>query len=145
VEPGKANYDYLFCLVCFVLYRIQVDTTAHIFRNFFLFWDSFANSKLSELNYDVITIDGSVPRSEARSIVGESKSLQGNYDPAELIESNGKTVESVKETARVLLEELGPNRLIANLGEGLGGKESPELVDAFVSAIHEESEKMMSS
>lgn len=91
----------------------------------------------------MITIDGSVSRSDARSIVGDNKSLQGNYDPAELIEENGKTPESVRETAKSLLESLGPKRLIANLGEGLGGKESTELVDTFVNAIHEESAKMI--
>jgi len=101
------------------------------------------NDKLVGLGYDVITIDGSVDRSTARQVVGDKVSLQGNYDPAELIEENGKTVESVRTTAKQLLEELGPQRLIANLGEGLGGKESPKLVDAFVNAIHEESAKMI--
>jgi uroporphyrinogen decarboxylase len=60
-----------------------------------------------------------------------------------LIEPNGKTVETVRATAKEMLEELGPQRLIANLGEGLGGKESPELVNAFVEAIHEESAAMI--
>lgn len=101
------------------------------------------NEKLSSLKYDVITMDGSVDRSTARDIVGPNVSLQGNYDPAELIEANGKTVETVRESAKKLLEELGPKRLIANLGEGLGGKESPLLVDAFVTAVHEESAKMI--
>lgn len=106
---------------------------------------SFANQKLAAMGYfDVITIDGSVERSTARAI-GDNVSLQGNYDPAELIESNGKTAETVRATAKEMLEELGPNRLIANLGEGLGGKESPELVNAFVEAIHEESAAMMSA
>lgn len=101
------------------------------------------NNRLAPLGYDVITIDGSVDRATARQVVGDKVSLQGNYDPAELIEENGKTVETVRQTARQLLEELGPQRLIANLGEGLGGKESPALVDAFVTAIHEESAAMI--
>ena len=101
------------------------------------------NHKLTDLGYHVITIDGSVDRSTARAAVGPNITLQGNYDPAELIEANGKTVVTVRESARAMLQELGPSRLIGNLGEGLGGKESPELVDAFVTAIHEESAKML--
>lgn len=101
------------------------------------------NDKLTDLGYHVITMDGSVDRSTARGTVGPDITLQGNYNPAELIEANGKTVETVRESARQLLEELGPQRLIANLGEGLGGKESPELVDAFVTAIHEQSAAMI--
>ena len=104
---------------------------------------SYANAELSKAGYDVITIDGSVNRSDARGIVDGRAGLQGNYDPALLIEENGNTIDSVKETARQYLQELGPQRLIANLGEGLGGKESPVLVNAFVEAIHEESERMI--
>mmetsp|Transcript_6724 Transcript_6724/g.12100 ORF Transcript_6724/g.12100 Transcript_6724/m.12100 type:complete len:87 (+) Transcript_6724:1204-1464(+) len=74
--------------------------------------------------------------------------LQGNYDPKELIlmDADGKvvhTTETVRKSAKELLKDLGPQRLIANLGEGLGGKESPMLVNAFVNAIHEESEAMI--
>jgi len=101
------------------------------------------NGKLTDLGFDVITMDGSVDRSTARATVGPNITLQGNYDPAELIEANGKTVETVNESALKMLKELGPERLIANLGEGLGGKESPELVEAFVNAIHEQSAAML--
>ena len=101
------------------------------------------NGELGPLGYDVVTMDGSVDRSTARATVGESVSLQGNYDPAELIEANNKTMETVQATAKQLLVDLGPQRLIANLGEGLGGKESPALVKAFVDAIHEESAAMI--
>jgi uroporphyrinogen decarboxylase len=102
------------------------------------------NRQVADLGlFDVITIDGSVDRTAARDSVGFEVSLQGNYDPAELISENGKTAETVQETAKQMLQELGPQRLIANLGEGLGGKESPELVNAFVNAIHEESAKMI--
>jgi len=109
---------------------------------------SFANEELSKLGYDVITIDGSVDRTEARDIVGGRAGLQGNYDPRELIPDGGdgnsvKTVETVRATAKDMLKALGPQRLIANLGEGLGGKESPELVNEFVKVIHDESEKMI--
>ena len=109
---------------------------------------SFANEELSKLGYDVITIDGTVDRSKARDIVGERAGLQGNYDPRELIPDGGdgksaNTVETVRATATELLNALGTQRLIANLGEGLGGKESPELVNAFVEVIHEESERMI--
>ena len=50
-------------------------------------------------------------------------------------DEGSKTPESVRRTAREMLEVLGPQKLIANLGEGLGGKESPRLVKAFVDAI----------
>lgn len=108
---------------------------------------SFANEKLSALGYDVVTIDGSVDRSTARATMGDRAGLQGNYDPKELILMvDGKVVhtpETVRKSAKELLQDLGPQRLIANLGEGLGGKESPMLVNAFVNAIHEESESMI--
>ena len=93
----------------------------------------------------MITIDGSVDRGSARDIVGDSVALQGNYDPAELIEENGKTPDSVRETVVDMLKSLGPQKLIANLGEGLGGKESPALVKTFVDAIHDESAAMIES
>lgn len=104
------------------------------------------NDKVAALGlYNVITIDGSVDRSSVRQFVGDQVTLQGNYDPAELVEANGKTVETVQATAKQLLQELGPQRLIANLGEGLGGKESPDLVRAFVDAIHDESASMIAA
>ncbi|KAL3817453.1 hypothetical protein ACHAXA_001460 [Cyclostephanos tholiformis] len=104
---------------------------------------SHANEKLSTMGYDIVTIDGDVDRSRARDVVDGRAGLQGNYDPGELVMGNGKTVETVRLTAGEMLAALGPQRLIANLGEGLGGNESPELVAAFVDAIHEESERMI--
>lgn len=106
---------------------------------------SWANADMAKLGFDVVTMDGDVDRKTARSVVGDNVTLQGNYDPRNLIPGDGKSVESVRKTAKGLLEELGPQRLIANLGEGLGGKESPELVKAFVDAIHDESAAMIAA
>ena len=80
-------------------------------------------------------------------MVSNRVALQGNYDPSNLIEDEEgtKTPETVRATAKEMLEALGPQKLIANLGEGLGGKESTKLVDAFVTAIHEESASMISA
>ena len=74
--------------------------------------------------------------------------MQGNYDPKELIPNDDnddekKTVDTVRESVAAMLNELGCQRLMANLGEGLGGRESTDLVSEFVNAVHEESERMI--
>ena len=102
---------------------------------------SYANEKLSHMGFDVVTMDGSIDRSTARATAGDRCGLQGNYDPAELIEANGKTAETVQETAKQYIDDFGPQRLIANLGEGLGGKESTDLVKVFIDTIHDYSEE----
>ena len=66
-----------------------------------------------------------------------------DVDPANLIPGEGKSESTVKETARELLNDLGPQRLIANLGEGLGGKESTDLVKTFVDFIQDKSAAMI--
>ncbi|GFH52073.1 hypothetical protein CTEN210_08550 [Chaetoceros tenuissimus] len=67
----------------------------------------YANENLSKMGFDVVTMDGDVDRSTARATVGDRCGLQGNYDPAELTEDNRKTPETMKETAKALIDELG--------------------------------------
>jgi len=102
------------------------------------------NNLLGALDiFDVITIDGGVERSTAREKAGGKAGLQGNFDPKFLVPGEHTGKGKVREEVRSMLEVLGPKGLIANLGEGLGGKESTELVDEFVRAVHEESEIMI--
>ena len=46
------------------------------------------------------------------------------------------TPESVKDEVKRMFDELGTDKLIANIGEGLTGLEDPVLVHAFVEAVH---------
>ena len=72
--------------------------------------------------------------------------MKGDFDPKELIEKDtNNNKETVKKAAIDYLNELGPTYLIANLGEGLGGSESTELVNEFLNVIHDESSKMIAS
>ncbi len=71
--------------------------------------------------------------------------MQGNLEVSLLKKGSGATPESVRAATATMLEELGPQRLIANLGEGLLGVEDPALVAAFIDACHSESERLIRS
>lgn len=51
----------------------------------------------------------------------------------------------VREATETMMSELGPQKLIANLGEGLMGKEDPKSVAAFIDGIHDFSESLIQS
>eukprot|EP01031_Cornospumella_fuschlensis_P035195 gene35195-42632_t len=115
----------------------------------------FAVVELQEAGYDVVSIDTKTDRQGARNALqasfsaGRSKGLagiQGNFDVA-LLEKDraGNTVENVEAAVRRMLLDLGTQRLIANLGEGLTGKEDPVLVAAFIDSVHSISEEMIRS
>lgn len=73
---------------------------------------------------------------------GRISGVQGNFDVS-LLQSGASTVSEVEQATRAMLHELGPQHLIANLGEGLTGKEDPILVAAFIDAVHRESEAII--
>lgn len=93
---------------------------------------AYALPQLQKAGYDVLTLDATADRATVRSQL-PGVCLQGNFDPALLVEG---TPASVTAAVNSMLDELGSQKLIANLAEGLGGKEQCENVAAFVDAVH---------
>eukprot|EP00639_Heterosigma_akashiwo_P032963 CAMPEP_0194724682 /NCGR_PEP_ID=MMETSP0296-20130528/23364_1 /TAXON_ID=39354 /ORGANISM="Heterosigma akashiwo, Strain CCMP2393" /LENGTH=409 /DNA_ID=CAMNT_0039628805 /DNA_START=37 /DNA_END=1266 /DNA_ORIENTATION=+ len=110
---------------------------------------TYANVALQHAGFDVVTLDGATPRARMREALdaqakagARPASTQGNFDPLYLVEGDeGK----IRAEAAAMLADLGPGRYIANLGEGLGGKERVEAVDFFVNTIHELSAEMLAT
>lgn len=88
---------------------------------------------LQRAGYGCLAIDDTVDLSTVRELL-PGACLQGSFDPALLVTG---TPASVRQAAHDMLDRMGPQKLIANLFEGLSGKEKTELVAAFVDAIHQ--------
>lgn len=110
---------------------------------------------LQEVGYDVVTLDTKTDRKATREALshnfrqfsnsrGRVASVQGNFDVS-LLKKGTSTKEEIRVAAKKMLEDLQPQGLIANLGEGLSGQEDPELVDTLVESIHEISATMIQS
>jgi len=93
---------------------------------------AYALPALGEAGFDVLTLDASAEWSTVRAEL-PPRCLQGAFDPKLLVDG---TEEEVVAATNAMLDTLGGQKLIANLCEGLGGKEKPELVNAFVNAVH---------
>jgi len=114
---------------------------------------TYSLSALQQAGYDVVTMDTKTDRVKTRQTLeqnakeklppnGRVSGVQGNFDVA-LLQTGASTVEEVKAATAKMLNELGPQSLIANLGEGLTGKEDPVLVAAFIDAVHDVSEDII--
>mmetsp|Transcript_46622 Transcript_46622/g.107694 ORF Transcript_46622/g.107694 Transcript_46622/m.107694 type:complete len:475 (-) Transcript_46622:191-1615(-) len=108
----------------------------------------YALPALQTAGYDVVSADcGTDLGKAAQALRKEAEhsgrlqvaALQGNFNPRWLRPGEGGSVEVIRREVQKMLASLGEERvgLIANLGEGLNGTESPELVAAFVDTVHE--------
>eukprot|EP01041_Mallomonas_annulata_P008358 gene8358-17219_t len=113
----------------------------------------YAIDALQQAGYDVVTLGTKADRIQSRQLLsavaeitkppqGHVSSIQGNFEVSLLVKETS-TPAKVKAAVRTMLKELGTQRLIANLGEGLAGNEDPELVTVFVDAVHSISEEMI--
>lgn len=131
---------------------------------------TYSLEALQTAGYDVVTMDTHTDRSTIRARLQvevaaqasksragpagskntlRAASIQGNFDVTFLRRSSttapacSRDRDVVYRETRRMLEQLGPQGLIANLGEGLSGQEDPELVNVFVDAVHEISEHLI--
>ena len=114
----------------------------------------YSLTALQAAGCDVVTLDLKVDRAATRAALAAAAAagglarpagVQGNFDPKLLWADGGADLAGVEAAARVMLTELGPQALIANLGEGLSGKEDPAKVKHLVDCVHRISAELIAS
>ncbi len=93
----------------------------------------FAREAMGKLNCETIGLDWNMGIAESRMLIGDTKTLQGNLDPAALY----GTEEQVRKATIDMLAEFRGSRHIANLGHGLYPDIDPEMVKVFVQTVKE--------
>ena len=82
---------------------------------------------------EVMGVDWRVPLDSARARLGPDKVLQGNLDPTAVL----APWSVVEEHARNVLERLGGNKHIFNLGHGVLPETDPDRLKRLVDFVHE--------
>ncbi|XP_049865563.1 uroporphyrinogen decarboxylase [Pectinophora gossypiella] len=85
------------------------------------------------LGYETLGLDWTVDPVEARKIVGDNITLQGNLDPQDLY----KTPEEIRQLTLDMVRKFGKTRYVANLGHGITPQTPLESMTAFTDAVHE--------
>lgn len=91
----------------------------------------FAREMLAALPCRTIGLDWCMDPATSREIVGPTKVLQGNLDPAVLYGSE----DVIRDETRKMLDRFGPYNHIANLGHGVYPDIDPEKVRFFIDEI----------
>lgn len=76
---------------------------------------------------------------EARKVVGDSITFQGNLDPCALYANK----DELTKLTRDMLSKFGTQNYIANLGHGIYPDVDPENVKHFVDTLHKISQEMI--
>lgn len=102
----------------------------------------YSLDELRSMQFDVIGIDYTMDAAVARATCGAQQTLQGNMDPCVLFSDDSAVI---KGHVRKMLEQLGTEHYIANLGHGLLPDHNPDNVKVFIDAVHEISEEMIAN
>nr|CAG8523311.1 5203_t:CDS:10 [Entrophospora candida] len=93
----------------------------------------YALESLSEIGYDVISLDWTIDPIYAKEITKGKVTLQGNMDPNVLYGD----VEAIKSTVEKMLKKFGTNhKYIVNLGHGILPTVDPESTKIFLETVH---------
>lgn len=91
----------------------------------------FALGEIAKSNCNTIGLDWNMNVQDIRSLVGESKTLQGNLDPCALYASHKEVeIETLK-----MLDTFESSRHIVNLGHGVYPDIDPEKVKTFINTV----------
>ncbi|KAJ9601756.1 hypothetical protein L9F63_000048 [Diploptera punctata] len=93
----------------------------------------YALKELAGSGYDVVGLDWTIRPEDARAIIGNSVTLQGNLDPCALYAPQNE----LKQLAKDMVNKFGKIRYIANLGHGIYPDMKPENVEILINTIHE--------
>ena len=88
-------------------------------------------SELAEMDCQTIGVDWNMQMNEIRTVVGESRTLQGNLDPCALY----STHKEVEEHTNNMLDSFKSRRHIVNLGHGVYPDVDPEKVKTFIKTV----------
>lgn len=91
----------------------------------------FALADMTKLNCNTIGLDWTINPQDARIIIGNEKTLQGNADPC-MLYADEKTIES---EAKKMITAFGKQRYIANLGHGLYPDTDKNKVKYFIDCV----------
>ncbi|MCR9252034.1 MAG: uroporphyrinogen decarboxylase [bacterium] len=93
----------------------------------------FALPSMKDLNCNTIGLDWNMDIANARSLYGDTKTLQGNLDPCALYGS----YDEVKKETESMLDQFKGARHIANLGHGVYPDTDPDKVRCFIEHVKE--------
>ncbi len=93
----------------------------------------FAREEMGLLNCETIGLDWNMGIAESRKLIGSTKTLQGNLDPAALYGN----ADQVRKATIEMMEEFRGTRHIANLGHGVYPDIDPEMVKVFIQTVKE--------
>ncbi len=97
----------------------------------------FALPSLKDVPCNTIGLDWNMSVNDAKSLFGNTKTLQGNLDPCALYGDFNQ----VKAATASMLDEFKGARHIANLGHGVYPDTDPDKVKCFIDHVKEYSEK----
>jgi uroporphyrinogen decarboxylase len=97
----------------------------------------FSLPEIKNTSCNVVGLDWTINPQEARKIIGQNKTLQGNADPCLLYADYDVIEQQVKQ----MLSAFGSERYIANLGHGLYPDTEKEKVKFFVDCVKKHSLK----
>lgn len=91
----------------------------------------FAREQMGRLNCETIGLDWNMDIAESRRLIGDTKTLQGNLDPAALYGSD----KEIERATIKMLDQFKGGRHIANLGHGVYPDTDPEKVKVFIETV----------